>query len=144
MLRSVSYREKRKSPRFMLNLPLEYRFMNSSDISAGMVVNGSEGGLFVRSIENIPIGTKLVIAVLFPDDCELADFQALAEVVRTEARQKGQIGYRYGLQLVQMNKEDCLKLQRLLDMQAGWRPDDDVQDPADYGNIDLKRRAFTP
>ena len=144
MLRSVTYREKRKSRRFELNLPLEYRFMNSSDISAGMVVNGSEGGLFVRSIDNIPVGTKLVIAVLFPDDCELADFQALAEVVRTEGRQKGQIGYRYGLQLVQMNKEDYLKLQRLLDMQARRNPEDDIQDLADYGNINLKRRAFVP
>lgn len=47
-----------------LDLPLEYRVMNAPYAHGGLVVNASEVGLLINSIKNIPIGSKLNIAVL--------------------------------------------------------------------------------
>jgi hypothetical protein len=44
------------------------------------------------------IGTELKIAVLFPKECELANFEVLAKVVRKEPPwEEDWEGYEYGL-----------------------------------------------
>lgn len=62
---SNSIGEKRKHPRYYLNLPIEFKVMNDRYVHGAMTVNASETGLLVQSPKNIPVGTKLSIAVLF-------------------------------------------------------------------------------
>ena len=81
---SDSTREKRKHPRFYLNLPIEFRVMNAQHVLGAMIVNASETGLLIQSPNNVPAGTKLNIAVLFSKGFELANFEVLAEVVWTK------------------------------------------------------------
>jgi hypothetical protein len=107
--------EKRKHPRFYLNLPIEFRVINAPHVRGAMIVNASETGLLIQSPNNVPAGTKLDIAVLFSEGFELANFEALAEVVWTKTGSyEGKQGYQLGLKFIQMSTEDCQKLKHLL------------------------------
>jgi len=63
--------ERRKSPRSLMDLPLEYRVLNAPFAHGGIVANGSEEGLLIYSVKDMPVGTKLDIVVLFPKGYEL-------------------------------------------------------------------------
>ena len=115
MKRSSGQGEKRKYPRFLIDLPLEYQEAETSHARGGIVINASEGGFLIESVKNIPIGTKLNIAVLFPKWFELADFRLVAETLWKEPLWKDDwTGYRYGLNIVQILEEDQTKLKLLL------------------------------
>ena len=75
---SDSVREKRRHPRFHLNLPIEFRVMNAPHVLGAMIVNVSETGLLIQSPNGVPAGTRLNIAVLFSQGFELANFEVLA------------------------------------------------------------------
>ena len=113
---SHNINEKRKYPRFELDLPLEYRETDSPLARGALVVNASESGLLVHSIKNIPTGTKLNIAVLFPKGFELSNFEVLAEIVWKDIYwQENREGYQLGLKIIQILEEDHQKLKQLLD-----------------------------
>jgi hypothetical protein len=112
---SGSSREKRKHARFHLSLPIEFRVTNDRYVHGAMIVNASETGLLVQSPMNIPVGTKLNIAVLFSKGFELANFEVVAEVVWTKAHpNEGREGYQFGLRFVHILEEDRQKLRHLL------------------------------
>jgi hypothetical protein len=101
-----------------LDLPLEYRVMNALYAHGGLVVNASEIGLLINSIKNIPIGSKLNIAVLFPKGFELTNFEVLAEIIWNDLHwEEDWEGYRYGLKFIKILDEDCRKLKQLLNGQ---------------------------
>ena len=107
--------EKRKHPRLDLDLPLEYRMTNAPQAYGALVVNASESGLLVHSIKNIPIGTKLNIAVLFPNRFELANFEVLAEIIWKDIHwEENWEGYQLGLKFIKILEEDYRKLRGLL------------------------------
>ena len=120
----MNNQERRSHPRFMIDLPLEYRDRDGSCLRGGMVVNVSEGGLLIETVRDIPVGTELNITVLFPQRFELADFKVVAKIVRKEAYCKEDWkgnqywkGYQYGLEFIQISEEDRWKLNFLLDDQ---------------------------
>ena len=107
--------ERRRYPRFRIDLPLEYRVMDIPHAHGGLVVNASEMGLLIESVKNIPIGTKLNIAVLFPKGFELTNFEVFVDVVWKEIHWKEDWeGYRYGLRFVSIQTYDHWKLRQLL------------------------------
>ena len=55
--------EKRKHPRFSVELPLDYARVNGKETYGGMVANASEGGLLVYLPERIEIGSLLKIEI---------------------------------------------------------------------------------
>jgi hypothetical protein len=115
MKRSSGRGEKRRYPRFLIDLPLEYQEAETSHARGGIVINASEGGFLIESVKDIPIGTKLNIAVLFPKWFELADIRLVADILWKEPLWKDDwTGYRYGLNIVQMLDEDQTKLKLLL------------------------------
>lgn len=115
MERSSAHNERRKSPRLLLDLPLEYRVMNAPYAHGGLVVNASEVGLLINSIKNMPVGTKLNIAVLFPKGFELTNFEVLAQVIWKDLHwEEDWEGYQYGLKFIQILEEDRRKLKQLL------------------------------
>jgi c-di-GMP-binding flagellar brake protein YcgR len=108
-------KDRRKYPRIVLDLPLEYRVMNVPNAYGGLVVNVSEMGLLIESVKDIPVGTKLNIAVLFPKEFELTNFEVLAEVVRKEMYLKEDWeGYQCGLKFISIREDDNCKLRQLL------------------------------
>ncbi len=107
--------ERRKHPRVVLDLPLEYWVANAPDAHGALVVNGSEMGLLMESVKKILIGTNLEIVILFPKEFELADFEASTQIVWKEPYWKGDWGgYRYGLKFVSITAHNQLKLRELL------------------------------
>lgn len=115
MEKSKDPRERRRFPRLLVDLPLEYRVMNAPYAQGGIVVNASEEGLLINSIKNIPVGTKLNVAVLFPEEYELANFEVLAEIIRKELHwEEDWEGYQYGLKFTKILESDRHKLKQLL------------------------------
>ncbi len=116
MERAKDLRERRRSRRLLMDLPLEYRVINAPYAQGGIVVNASEQGLLINSIKNMPVGTKLNIAVLFPKEFELANFEVVAEIIRKEIHwEEDWEGYQYGLRFVKILEEDRRKLSQLLE-----------------------------
>lgn len=115
MQESDSIREKRRHPRFYLNLPIEFRVMDAPSVHGAMIVNASETGLLIQSPNNLSVGTRLNIAVLFCKEFELANFEVSAEVVWTkiysDERQKM---YQFGLRFIKLSEENHQKLKYLL------------------------------
>jgi c-di-GMP-binding flagellar brake protein YcgR len=108
-------KDRRKYSRVHIDLPLEYRVKYDARAHGGIVVDASESGFLIYSTENIPIGTKLKIAVLFSAEYELAEFEVFAEIIWKNAdAEKGEEGYQYGLRFVQVLEEDYRKLGKLL------------------------------
>ena len=110
---TIFFREKRKYPRVYMDLPVDYWVKHESYAHGGIVVDASETGFLIYSIEDIPIGTKLRIAVLFPRDYELANFEVGAEIIRKKVAEKGEEGYQYGIKFTKILKEDYGKLREL-------------------------------
>jgi CheY-like chemotaxis protein len=111
-------RERRKYPRFFIDLPLEYCEEGDSRLKGGVTVNASERGLLFESVKAIPLGTKLNVSVFFPRGFELADLKLEAEIVWKEPLLKEEWeGYQYGLNIVQFLGEGHWKLRNVLNGQ---------------------------
>jgi hypothetical protein len=107
--------ERRKSPRLVMDLPIEYRVMSAPYAHGGIVVNGSEEGLLINSVKDMPVGTKLNIAVLFPKGYELNHCEVVAEIIRKDIHwEEDWEGYEYGLKFLEIVEEDRQKLKGLL------------------------------
>ena len=121
MEESYSNRERRSYPRFIIDLPLEYRVTDGPCLRGGIVVNASEGGFLIETNRDIPVGTELNLTVLFPKGFELADFKVVAKIVWKEPYEREdwkevpyREGYQYGLKFIQISQEDRVKLHSLL------------------------------
>jgi len=118
----LNNRDRRKYPRIVINLPLEYQEKEEDSCLRGaMVVNAGEGGFLIESTRDMPVGTELSITLLFSREFELVDFKAVTKIVRKEPYSKensngNQVweGYLYGLEFIQMLDEDRWKLNWLL------------------------------
>jgi hypothetical protein len=112
---SGSSSEKRRHARFQLSLPIEFRVTTDKYAHGAMIVNASETGLLIQSPQNVPVGTKLNIAVLFSKGFELANFEVVAEVVWSKSHpNEGREAYQFGLRFVHILEEDRQKLNHLL------------------------------
>jgi hypothetical protein len=98
-----------------MDLPLEYLGNHHSHARGGIVVDASETGFLIYSIEDIPVGTDLKIDVLFPRGYELANFEVFGKIVWRKVDVGERVNtYRYGLTFVQIVEEEYWKLKRLL------------------------------
>jgi hypothetical protein len=109
------FEDRRKYPRVHMELPLEYRVKYDADAQGAILIDASEGGFLIYSIEDIPIGKKLEITVLFSAEYELAQFEVFGEIIwKNVDVEKGEEGYQYGLKFIQILEEDYWKLRGLL------------------------------
>lgn len=107
--------ERRKCPRSLVDLPVEYRIKDLPRAHGGLVVNASEGGLLIHSPKNMPLGLRLNIAVMFMTGYELAHFEVTAEIIWKDFHWYNHFeGYQYGLKIVQILDEDRRKLKQIL------------------------------
>lgn len=112
---SNDFEERRKYPRFSIDLPLEYQIRSNPNGHGGLVLNASETGLLLYSTGDMPVGTKLKIMVLFPKGYELAEFEVIGEIIwRNLDEGKGWEAYRYGLKFIEIGQEDRWKLRQVL------------------------------
>ena len=106
--------EKRKHPRFSVDLPVEY---SRADVSGrqGHATNASEGGLLVWFPEQIEIGRHLRLKIFFTMGADLHRLETLVEVVWTDIHPGEDWGdYRTGVRFVEISTEDMSKLKKFL------------------------------
>jgi hypothetical protein len=107
--------EKRKYPRFSIDLPVEYRRTHSSAHHSGRALNASQGGLLLYLPEECVVGQELKLKVFYSNGTELITLQALGEVVWTEICRGGNRGdYRAGIRFVEIVSSDLDRLKAFL------------------------------
>ncbi len=107
--------EKRRHPRYSVELPLDYSRTDGKATLGGIVANASEGGLLVYLPEIMQIGDLLKIEIFFASGLELNSVKAVAKVVWYDLAAKETWGeHRYGLQFQSIEEKDYERLKVLL------------------------------
>ena len=107
--------EKRRHPRYSVELPLDYSRTHERETYGGIVANASEGGLLVYLPEVMKIGDFLKIEVFYASGLELNSIKAIAKVVWCDLAAKESWGeHRYGLQFESIEEKDLERLKTLL------------------------------
>lgn len=112
---SPNSKEKRKHPRTPVRLPLHFQTNENGGDYPGLTINASESGLLIQTLQEMPVGIRIDIEILFPKRLSLPNFRAEAEIVWKDISSQGDWeGYQYGLKFIRVTKEDYLKLRRIL------------------------------
>jgi len=107
--------ERRKKPRFKLELPLDYVRIDEKENYGGIVANASELGILVYLPEKMGVGTALRIEIFYAKGLELDSIKAIGKVVWGDLAARKTWGeYRYGLQFQSIDKQNINKLKNLL------------------------------
>ncbi len=122
MERTSGNKERRKSPRFDTDWPLEYRTTDALDAYGGIAVNGNDVGLCIHSIRDMPVGTRLNIVVLYQKEFQLTCFEVLADIIWKDlCLKENWKGYQYGLEFVQIEAENLRKIKKLFSSPVRYR-----------------------
>jgi c-di-GMP-binding flagellar brake protein YcgR len=107
--------ERRKYPRFNVNLPIDYYRIDSSISHAGKALNISEGGLLIYFPEEMEIGQHLKLKLFLASGSEMNTIETLVEVVWIDIHLGKDWGdYRTGVRFVNISTEDMEKLKNFL------------------------------
>ena len=107
--------EKRKYPRYNVELPISYSRVDDKELLGGIVANASEGGILVYLPERMELGAVLKVEIFYLRDLELGAIQAIAKAVWSDLTIKGNFGeYRYGLEFQYIDEKDYNRLLALL------------------------------
>jgi hypothetical protein len=107
--------DKRKHPRFSVDLPLDYARVDGKELYGGIAANASEGGLLIYLPERMEIGTFLKIEILYVRGLELNTIKAVGKVVWSDLAARETYGeHRYGLEFQSIEEEDFNRLKTLL------------------------------
>ena len=111
----VANLERRRHPRFSIELPIEYHLIPSSISHTGRALNASEGGLLVYLSQPIEIGQHLKMKLFFASSSDLNSIEVLAEVVWMDIHLGKDWGdYRCGVKLMEISPEDLNRLKSFL------------------------------
>ena len=107
--------EKRKHPRFSVNLPVKYSRSNLF-FKYARVVNASEGGLLVHLPEEIGIGQRLALRLFFPSRSDFNTFETFVQVVWKDVHlmKDWTWDYRTGVRFLNASPEHMTKLRSFL------------------------------
>ena len=111
--------EKRRHPRFSIDLPIEYS-KSDSIVKHGLAANASEGGLLVYLPERMEIGQHLTLKSFFSSGHELKTIETLVEVVWIDIHLGKDWGdYRTGVKFVDISPEHLDTLKTFLKSLSG-------------------------
>ena len=107
--------EKRKYPRFDVDLPIKYS-RPSLFSKYARAVNASEGGLLLHLPEELGVGQQLVLKLFFPPSPGLNIIETLVQVVWMDGRLRKDWAWDYqtGVRFVDISPEDMTALQTFL------------------------------
>ncbi len=103
------FEDRRKCARILVDLPFEYWAQYNPHVrSGGIVLDASETGFLIHSVEDMPVGTQLMVAVLYIWGYGLTNLGVWAEIVWKNVDKKGE--YLYGLKFIEVVEKDRNKL----------------------------------
>lgn len=106
--------ERRRAPRFSVDLPIEYHRIHSPEPRPGRAENISEGGLLVYMPEEPEMGQFLKMKLFFPSDSNLQAMEAVAQVVWVDLHIGEKKDYRAGLKFIEISSEGLHQLSGFL------------------------------
>jgi hypothetical protein len=107
--------EKRKHPRFSVDLPIEYYKLGSLVKHDGKTMNASQGGLLLYFSEPVQIGQYLRLKLFLSSGSTLSAIETIAEVAWTDIHlDEGWGDYRTGVRFFDPSPEDMSKLKKFL------------------------------
>jgi len=102
--------EKRRHPRFNVDLPIEY-VRSDSVVNRGEAINASEGGLLVYFPERMEVGQHLSLKLFFSSGFEFNTIETLVKVVWMDVHpEENCADYRAGVTFVDIALGDLEKL----------------------------------
>jgi hypothetical protein len=115
--------EKRKHPRFNVDLPIKYGRTNLF-FKYARAVNASQGGLLLRLPEEIEVGQHLALKLFFPSQSELNAIRVSVRVVWMDLhmRKDWSWDYQTGVRFVDICTEDMTLLMNFLGNLGGKPP----------------------
>ncbi len=106
--------EKRKHPRFDVDLPVEYDRIEAG-LRQGRAVNASEGGLLLYVCDRMEIGDIFSLKLTLPLTARAERIEALVQVAWIDFHWEEDWGeYRIGVRFVDLSSEDLQKLRNFL------------------------------
>ncbi len=107
--------EKRKHPRFSVDLPVEYYKIGSPFKHTGRATNASQGGLLLYFSEPLQIGQYLRLKLFLSSGSTLIAIETIAEVAWTDIHLgEGWGDYRTGVRFFDTSPEDLDTLKKFL------------------------------
>ena len=108
--------DKRKHPRFYIDLPVRYCSRSNLFSKYGRAINVSEGGLLVHLPEEIVIGQRLALKLFLHSYSELDIISPSAQVVWTGIHMRKDFTWDYptGVRFVDIPPKDVIKLKDFL------------------------------
>jgi len=114
--------EKRKHPRFNVDLPIKYG-KTQLFLKYARAVNASEGGLLLRLPEEMEVGQHIALKLFFPSQSEFNTIKASVQVVWMDLhmRKDWSWDYQTGVRFVDICTEDRTVLKNFL-INLGQKP----------------------
>ena len=112
--------EKRRHPRFNVDLPIEYYQNDSSINHTGNAFDASDGGCLLYLTEQVEIGQHLKVKLFFTSGSDLNTIETLAEVAWIDIHLGESWGdYRCGVRFIDISPEDMTKFKKFLSSLSG-------------------------
>jgi len=107
--------EKRKYPRFNVDLPIKYS-RSSFFFKYARAVNASEGGLLLHLPEELGIGQQLALKLFFPSCADSNIIETIVQVVWMDVRLRKDWAWDYqtGVRFVDISPENMAILKTFL------------------------------
>jgi hypothetical protein len=117
--------ERRKYPRFNIDLPLKYNGGTRLFPKNGRAINASEGGLLVHLQEEIVVGHRLALKLFLQSHSELNIISPSVQVVWTGIHMRKDFTWDYptGVRFVDIPPKDMIKYKNFL-MDFTQKPSD--------------------
>ena len=114
--------EKRRHPRFIVDLPIKYG-RTQLFLKFARTVNASEGGLLLRLPEEVDVGQHIALKLFFPSQSELNTIRASVQVVWMDLHMRKDWSWDYetGVRFVDICAEDLTVLKNFL-VNLGQKP----------------------
>ncbi len=106
--------ERRRYPRFSIDLPIEYFRIPSPEKKQARTGNISEGGIMIYVPEKLEIGQQLRVKIYFLADPSLTAMEVIGEVVWIDLCLEDGNEYRSGLKFIEVSPDDLSRLKDFL------------------------------
>ncbi len=106
--------ERRRHPRFSVNLPVEYWKIDRSTSGLSRTGDISEGGLLLYIAEQIEVGRELDLKLFFNPDLGFKSIEARVQVAWKDYCFEKESGCRVGLKFVEISGDGMKKLKIFL------------------------------
>ena len=109
--------ERRRNPRFSVDLPVEYSRADASSKFTGMgrAGNASEGGMMLYLPEKLEVGQQISVKLYFTPEPGLDFIEILGQVAWTEISFGREGDHRLGVKFLDISPEDLSRLKAYVD-----------------------------